>query len=115
MAFPWPAIVATVIAVFHWRSTHARPWFQRLSAGTGFVSLAAFTLLGAIWPSYYTVAALATLPAAVVLLVRLVDPSLMCGRWSRSYTRIALALPPVAFAVKFWWLTGGCEAMGKCV
>jgi hypothetical protein len=88
---------------------------QRLCAGAGFLSVAALAALGSLWPSIHAIAALLALLAAVILLVRAFKPALLSGRWPVAYTRLALVLPPAAFAFQFWSLNGGCHALGKCV
>ena len=115
MAIPAAAVVAAFIAIGFWRSETARPSVQRLCAGAGLISIAALVALGSLWPSAHTIAALLALPAAAMLLVRVFRPALLSGRWALAYTRLAVVLPPAAFAFQFWWVSGGCQALGKCV
>lgn len=114
VTIPLAAIVSAVIAVGFWRSHTARPWLQRLSAGAGVCSIAALAALGSLWPSMHTIAALLALPAVAMLLVRIAKPAWLRSRWPLAYTRFAVLLPPAAFAFQYWWLNGGCQALGEC-
>jgi len=109
------AIVSAVIAIGFWLSEAARPFVQRLCAGAGLLSIAALVALGSVWPSIHTIAALLALPAAAVLLVRVLQPTLLRDRWVLVYTRFAVVLPTAAFVLQLWWLNGGCQALGRCV
>jgi hypothetical protein len=108
------AVVAAIISFGVWRSDSAAAPTQRLCAAVGSLSIVALVVLGSAWPSIYTVAAILALPAGAMLLVRSPNPVRFRNRWTRAYIRIAVALPPLAFAFQFWWLSGGCKTLGKC-
>lgn len=77
---------------------------RRLAAVLGVTSLVPLLLLGASWPSPFTVAALIALPAAVLLLASIARPSLMQRRALRAYLLIAVFLSPMCLLFQTVWL-----------
>lgn len=106
-------LLSAIVAFGYWRSETASLPVKRFFVVGGVLSIAALVMLGSIWPSIYTIAALLALPAAGILIVRLFKPGLLSKPWSLVYTRLALVLPPLTFAYMFWW-TSGCQWLGRC-
>jgi hypothetical protein len=108
--------VATALVAAIWFYAHKGPsWLPRVAGLLGACSIAALGMLGALWPSIYTLMALAALPAFALLLVSAARPSILQGRSLRLYTGASLVLPPAAFAFQIFWLAGGCRLLGRCV
>src|SRR5579859_2644638 len=70
----------------------------RLLAFTGFLASAALIFLGAIWPSYYTIAAIAAIPSPFVFAALMFRPAFL-SNWPK--VRIYLLLC-VAAAASLW-------------
>ncbi len=77
---------------------------RRILALVGFVLTAALIALGSVWPSYFTIAALVSLPAPVLFLVALVRPALFDRRDLRAYLILCVVLAVVSLGVETLWL-----------
>lgn len=79
---------------------------QRVAASLGFASLLPLFLLGAIWPSPFTLAALLALPAGLVLLLAIARPAVLQGPVTRTYALAAVFLSPACLLLEIMWLRG---------
>jgi hypothetical protein len=78
---------------------------RRLMCGLGALASSALILLGAIWPSPYTIAALVSLPAPVLWLVAMVRPPWLAERpLVGHYLAWSLGTALLCFAFQAVWL-----------
>ncbi len=112
---PWTPIVFGLFAVAYAASGLAGPTFQRFASVAGAMSVGSLILLGAIWPSAYTLLALFSLPALYLLVWQVVSPKRFRSSLAYVYLVGVLWLSVGASVRQYEWLNGGCVAAGKCV
>jgi hypothetical protein len=72
----------------------------------GALLTASLLYLGGIWPSFFTLAAIAALPAPILFLVALARPPLVRNhRFLRYYLVGCSVAAGLAWAVEIWWLS----------
>lgn len=72
---------------------------KRASGAVGLLALVPLFLLGAMWPSLFTIAALLALPAVVILVLTIARPTTLSQPALRLYTIVAVFVSPA-----FWLL-----------
>jgi hypothetical protein len=92
------AILVTV------ESPDADPLRLRMGAVAGVIAVIPLLALGTIWPSIYTVAAVAVAPALLIFLASIIRPHFRRGRALHGYCLVAAWLTPVAWAAHILWL-----------
>src|ERR1700742_2070868 len=78
--------------------------WARLLNVLGFLSTSSLILLGAIWPSLFTLLAILVLPAPVFFLVAtLRSRPRVAAPWMRAYLTGSVAASGISWIVEFWW------------
>jgi hypothetical protein len=96
------SVVLMLAVVFAMGSRSSSLAIRRVAAALGFVALVPLFMLGAIWPSVFTIAALLALPAGVVLLAAIASPSLLRGSKTRAYSLVAAFFSPLLLIAMLW-------------
>src|SRR5262245_7217038 len=111
----WPGVAGVLLFAVAFaigvRSSTVAVW--RTTAALGLAALVPLFLLGAIWPSAFTLAALFALPAGILLLAGIARPSLLHGSKARAYSAIAVFLSPLCLLTETLWLSGGQPDVSK--
>ena len=94
----WPGFTATLALalLFAFTGQSSHPGVRRAAAAIGLAALFPLLLLGLLWPSMFTIAALLALPASAILLVAVVHPSLLQSAGVRAYSIVSVLLSPVS-------------------
>ena len=100
-----PVLILSLVLAggFFWVWREDAPVSSRRSAGFGMPALALLFLLGGIWPSPFTLAAILAAPAFLVLAWVLSRPRRL-PRAARLYVAASVALSPLSYAVELVWL-----------
>lgn len=73
----------------------------------GFLATGALIFLGGIWPSYYTILAIAALPAALVFGVAIFRPMVAWSRPKlRAYLTVCVVAAAISWAFQIYWEFG---------
>lgn len=89
---------------------------QRLVGVLGILVTALAVMIGGVWPSWFTLVALAIFPSPFLFGWYAVSPaSFDKRRYLRAYLWFSGVMGLGTVGVETWWLSGGCVALGKCV
>jgi hypothetical protein len=105
----WPGVAGILLlaVAFATNLRSSAVTVQRTAAALGLAAVLPLFLLGVIWPSAFTLAALFALPAGILLLAGIARPSLLHGSKARTYSALAVFLSPLCLLIETLWLPGG--------
>ena len=95
---------AALAVAFVFTSRSPSVSMRRAAAILGVLAIVPLILLGAAWPSAFTLAALVALPAAVLLLAGIGRPSVLLGAKTRLYSLVAVFLSPACWLAETFFL-----------